>query len=145
VRLFTIGFTQKPAKTFFSLLRDAGVSRLLDTRLNNRSQLAGFSKAGDLEYFLMTIGGIGYRHAPELAPTQEMLDGYKKLRGAWDTYEIDYRALLTRRNVSASILSSELENACLLCSEHLPTYCHRRLAAEYLKQSFPELQIIHLV
>jgi uncharacterized protein (DUF488 family) len=80
MNLFTIGFTQKSAQKFFETLRDAGVKRVIDTRLNNVSQLAGFAKKADLEYFLKFIGGIEYVHILDLAPTQDILDEYKKIK-----------------------------------------------------------------
>jgi uncharacterized protein (DUF488 family) len=144
MRLFTIGFTKKSAREFFGLLRDAEVRRVIDTRLNNRSQLAGFSKAGDLEYFLRAIAGIDYTYCPSLAPTEPILDRYKKQRGSWAEYEVEYLRLLEERNIAREIVISEFEDACLLCSEDEPTHCHRRLAAEYLKRHFPNIEIIHL-
>lgn len=143
-RVFTIGFTQKSAERFFRLLTDAGVKQVVDTRLNNRSQLAGFSKADDLPFFLRSISGIGYRHAPEMAPTQDMLDRYKKLKGSWAAYEDEFNTLLVRRNLVTSVSTEELSDSCLLCSEHEATHCHRRLVAEYLRGFYPDLQIVHL-
>jgi uncharacterized protein (DUF488 family) len=145
MRLYTIGFTQKTAQRFFTLLRSAGVRRVIDTRLNNRSQLAGFSKAEDLPFFLHALDGIEYRHSLEMAPTQEMLDGYKKHRGSWTLYQQQYLQLLKDRALAERITPGELDGACLLCSEHRPDHCHRRLAAEYLKQHHPELEIVHLL
>jgi uncharacterized protein (DUF488 family) len=145
MRLFTIGFTQKSAEQFFRLLIDAGVKQVVDTRLNNRSQLAGFSKVDDLPFFLRSIGDIAYRHAPDMAPTQEMLDRYKKLKGAWKDYEDEFNALLTQRNLIASVSLPELADSCLLCSEHEPKHCHRRLVAEYLRGFRPELEVVHLL
>jgi uncharacterized protein (DUF488 family) len=143
-RLFTIGFTQKSAEQFFRLLTTAGVKQVVDTRLNNRSQLAGFSKVDDLPYFLRTISDIAYRHAPEMAPTQDMLDRYRKLKGSWAAYEEEFMALLARRNLVMSVSMEELSDSCLLCSEHEATRCHRRLVAEYLRGFYPDLQIVHL-
>ena len=145
MKLFTIGFTKKSASRFFELLRSAGVRRVLDTRLNNRSQLAGFSKGDDLEYFLKAVGKIAYRYTPELAPTQEILDQFKKLGGLWADYERQYLKLLSERTVERSLTPSLLEDACLLCSEHEPNYCHRRLAAEYLQRLIPGIKIAHLM
>lgn len=144
MQVFTIGFTQKNAERFFGLLVEAGVKRVIDTRLNNRSQLAGFSKAEDLPYFLRTIGGIAYRHAPEMAPTQDMLDRYKKLKGSWAAYETEFRRLLVARDLASVVSRQELDGACLLCSEHEPERCHRRLVAEYLQEHFGDVEIVHL-
>jgi uncharacterized protein YeaO (DUF488 family) len=113
--------------------------------LNNRSQLAGFTKADDLEYFLKTICGIDYRYTPELAPTQDILEQFKKLGGHWTDYERQYLKLLRERSVERSLTQELLEGACLLCSEHEPTHCHRRLAAEYLQGFIPSIRITHLV
>lgn len=142
--LFTIGFTRKSAERFFTLLKDAGVKRVLDVRLNNRSQLAGFSKATDLEYFLRTIAGIEYRQVPELAPTQELLDTYKKRKGSWSEYEYGFLELLRKRSVDRSLERSEFDMACLLCSEHQPDHCHRRLVADYLTEKWRDVEIRHL-
>ena len=97
INLFTIGFTQKSAREFFTALKDAGVKRVVDVRLNNNSQLAGFSKKDDLPYFLKEIGGIEYVHLPELAPTQDILDAYKKRKGDWNVYEEKFLDLMARR------------------------------------------------
>ena len=70
MRLFTIGFTKKSAEGFFTNLSKAGVKRVIDIRLNNMSQLAGFTKRDDLRYFLRTICNIDYIHLPELAPNK---------------------------------------------------------------------------
>lgn len=144
MRLFTIGFTKKSAERFFTLLKDAHVRRVLDIRLNNRSQLAGFSKATDLEYFLRAIADIEYRHVPELAPTQELLDAYKKRKGPWSEYEARFLELLEKRGVDQSLDRSAFDMACLLCSEHEPLHCHRRLVAEYLKGKWGDIEIHHL-
>src|SRR5689334_9633723 len=103
MKLFTIGFTQKTAERFFTLLKSAGVSRVIDTRLNNRSQLAGFSKAEDLGFFLEQIGGIGYEQRIEMAPTQGMLERYKKHRGSWQAYEDEFNKLIETRQVENTI------------------------------------------
>jgi len=142
--LYTIGFTQKTAERFFSLLMNARVRTLIDTRLNNRSQLAGFSKAEDLPYFLGVIAGIKYRHMTEMAPTQDMLDRYKKLKGSWAVYEHEFMELLTKRQLATRIGPEELFDACLLCSEHTPDHCHRRLVANYFATLYPQMQIVHL-
>ena len=143
--LFTIGFTKKSAERFFTLLKEAQVRRVIDVRLNNRSQLAGFSKATDLEYFLHAIGGMEYRHLTELAPTQELLDTYKKRKGSWPEYERGFVELLRKRGVDQSLDRSLFDMACLLCSEHEPHHCHRRLAAEYLKEKWGDVEIRHLL
>lgn len=145
MKLFTIGFTQKRAEVFFSKLKSAGVKRLIDTRLNNQSQLAGFAKKDDLQYFLKEIGEIDYVHLPQLAPTQEMLDAYKKQKGAWETYEQVFHKLITLRKIEEEYNPELFDQACLLCSEHYPLNCHRRLVAEYLRDKWGGIEIEHLV
>ena len=103
MRLTTIGFTKKSARRFFETLRAAGVRRVVDVRLNNVSQLAGFAKRKDLEYFLDEIGGIGYAHLPELAPTREMLDAFKKRGGSWREYEERVQSNRRRSKISSSM------------------------------------------
>ena len=144
VRLFTMGFTQKSARQFFTQLIDAGVRRVVDVRLNNVSQLAGFTKRADLEYFLQQIGQIGYVHLPELAPTQELLDRYKKRRGSWAEYEAEFLQLMARRRIEEQLSPDLLDGGCLLCSESTPDRCHRRLVAEYLREKWSRLEIHHL-
>ncbi len=142
--LYTIGFTKKSAKQFFELLKKNQVKCLIDTRLNNKSQLAGFAKKEDLEYFLDVIANIKYVYKPEFAPSDEILTKYKKGLMTWKEYEEKYLHLLEQRNILKDLDFSLFENACFLCSEHSPENCHRRLLAEYLAQHNPTLKIIHL-
>ena len=142
--LFTIGFTKTSAERFFARLRDAGVQRLLDVRLRNVSQLAGFAKRDDLEFFLRELCGIAYQHVPELAPTSELLDAYKKKRLTWDRYELRFGELMRERQIETLVSPEEIEAACLLCSEAEPGRCHRRLIAEYLADRLEGVEIHHL-
>jgi len=142
--LFTIGFTKKSAEQFFGALIDAGVKRIIDIRLNNSSQLAGFAKRDDLAYFLRALGGIDYVHRPDFAPTQAMLDAYKKQKGKWTRFERDFKAVIAERRIERTIETAELDHACLLCSEATPEYCHRRLTAEYLERLKGPLTVRHL-
>jgi uncharacterized protein (DUF488 family) len=146
VKLFTIGFTKKSAESFFTKLQRAGVRRLVDVRLNNVSQLAGFAKRDDLRYFAKVICGIDYVHAPELAPTQEMLDRFRKSHEAdWASYAREFLELMRTRRVESTLTPVLLDHACLLCSEDRPQRCHRRLVAEYLQQQLGDLEVEHIV
>jgi uncharacterized protein (DUF488 family) len=142
--LYTIGFTKKNAETFFSKLQKAGVTKLIDIRLNNVSQLAGFAKKDDLIYFLKQLCNCDYIHMPALAPTKDILDSYKKKKIDWNDYENKFNKLITQRNIEKKFTAEELNNACLLCSEHTADQCHRRLVAEYLQKEIPNIQIKHL-
>ena len=144
IELFTIGFTQTTARDFFTNLKNAGVKRVVDVRLNNNSQLAGFSKKEDLAYFLKEIAGIEYVHLPELAPTQDILDAYKKNKGDWGLYEREFLNLMSRREIEKKVQPELLQQGCLLCSEHLPHHCHRRLVAEYLNAKWGGIKTNHL-
>lgn len=144
MKIFTIGFTKKSAETFFSLLRNSGAKRVVDVRLNNVSQLAGFAKKDDLKYFLGAICGMEYLHLPELAPMQQMLDEYKKKKGDWSVYEGRFLGLMKSREIEKTLSRDVLSNACLLCSEDKPQHCHRRLVAEYLGEKWGEAEIVHL-
>jgi len=144
INLFTIGFTKKNAETFFGKLGKAGVEKIIDIRLNNVSQLAGFAKKDNLIYFLRKICDCDYRHEPLLAPTKEILDGYKKKEIGWPEYQKQFNDLLKTRKSHTLVSSSELHMACLLCSEPTPDKCHRRLVAEYLKNHFDNIEINHL-
>lgn len=143
---YTIGFTQKKASNFFTLLRGAGISSLIDVRLHNVSQLAGFAKRDDLAFFLNELCQAEYIHLPELAPTKLMLNAYKKGDIPWQSYADQFLNLLSQRNIERTMQPEQLNNTCLLCSEHQPHYCHRRLVADYLNEHWSsQLQVTHLV
>ena len=142
--LFTIGFAGKSAEQFFTILKEAGVQRLLDVRLHNSSQLAGYTKRNDLPFFLQSIVGAGYLHLTQFAPTKQLLNGYKKGEYTWQEYEQEYANILHRRQPHRTLNPNEIEGGCLLCAEPTATQCHRRLAAEYLQQVWPSITISHL-
>jgi uncharacterized protein (DUF488 family) len=144
MKIFTIGFTKKTAEIFFTRLRDAGVKRVVDVRLNNVSQLAGFAKKEDLRFFARAICAAEYVHAEDLAPTQEMLDTYKKKKGDWAEYEKEFVELIRGRRVEKSAKEEVVDRSCLLCSEETAEHCHRRLVAEYLQEKWPDVTIEHL-
>jgi uncharacterized protein (DUF488 family) len=144
-QIYTIGFTHKTAKQFFESLREKGIQQLMDVRLNNTSQLAGFSKKSDLSYFLEQILGAAYLHEPTLAPTEPLLKAYQKGQIGWDEYEAGFLCLLRERQVERQIPRSRFERpTVLLCSEPTPERCHRRLAAEYLAQQWGSVEVVHL-
>lgn len=141
----TIGFTKSTAEDFFGRLLKEGVRKVIDVRLHNTSQLAGFAKANDLQYLLKAIGDIGYVHEPLLAPTKEMLDDYKKKRGSWEEYEKRFLDLMSHRHIEQRLSPHLFEAACLLCSEAKPHHCHRRLICEYLNNKWDgSLTVKHL-
>lgn len=145
MEIYTIGFTQTTAERFFGRLSAAGVRRLLDVRLNNSSQLAGFAKARDLPYFLQELVGARYEHEPLLAPTQELLDDYKKRKGSWQAYEGGFLDLMAQRRIEVVLKREDFEApTVLLCSEATPEHCHRRLVCEYLAGHWPGLATRHL-
>lgn len=144
MKVFTIGFTKKPAREFFGKLRRPGLARLLDVRLNNVSQLAGFSKRDDLLFFCEAILSIQYVHLPELAPTQAMLDEFKQNHGAWEDYEAKFLGLMAERKVEDRLAREVIDGGCLLCSEPTPQNCHRRLVAEYLQRKWGDVEIEHI-
>ena len=144
IRLFTIGFTKKSAEQFFTKLSEAGVNHVLDIRLNNVSQLAGFAKRDDLKYFLKTLCQIDYRHLPELAPTKDIMEEFKKKKGDWSVYETKFNALLSERRPEKGISREMLDRGCLLCSEDRPENCHRRLVAEYFRKKWKGVEILHI-
>ena len=144
INLFTIGFTKKTAQDFFELLTKSKVKRVIDTRLNNVSQLSGFAKRKDLKYFLKEIADIEYTHILDLAPTKDMLDSYKKKNTDWNTYEKNFLGLMEKRQIEKKIAPELLNGGCLLCSEAKPHNCHRRLVAEYLNSKLGNINIYHL-
>jgi uncharacterized protein (DUF488 family) len=144
MKVFTIGFTKKSAEEFFARLKEAGVRRVVDVRLNNTSQIAGFAKARDLEFFLRAIAGIDYLHLPELAPTQDILDDFVKAKGPWSEYERRFRQMMETRRIADTLSRELLDGGCLLCSENTPEHCHRRLVAEHLQEHWADVEIVHL-
>lgn len=145
MKIYTIGFTKKNAERFFSLLKSSGVETLIDVRLNNVSQLAGFAKKDDLKYFLKELCSINYIHMPVLSPTKEILDGYKKKNLDWREYESQFNQLLAERDAHSLFEPVELDGICFLCSEHEADQCHRRLVAEFIAKNVDvEVEIEHL-
>lgn len=143
MRLFTIGFTKTSAENFFERLKRAGARKIIDVRLNNVSQLAGFAKRDDLAYFAKSLCGMDYKHLPALAPTKEILDEYRKDGGDWDRYERKFLSLMAARQIE-KLDRHTLDEGCLLCSEDKPHHCHRRLVAEYLREKWGNVEIVHL-
>lgn len=144
ITIFTIGFAKKSAKEFFETLIKVGIHKLIDIRLNNMSQLAGYTKKDDLEYFLKAIGNIEYLHLVQFAPTKELLDNYRKKKISWEQYEAQYLNLLKEREVEKFFKPIEFDKSCLLCSEPKPDKCHRRLAAEYLQNTWRNLYNVYI-
>lgn len=141
----TIGFTQTKAEGFFERLRKAGVTKVVDVRLHNTSQLAGFAKAEDLAYFLKAIAGIQYTHQPLLAPTDVMLKAFKKEKGDWGVYQGRFLALMAERQIENRLKPEMFDGTCLLCSEATPHHCHRRLVCDYLNEKWAgTLAVQHL-
>lgn len=144
IKLYTIGFTQKNAMTFFNLIKTNKIKKLIDIRLNNASQLAGFTKKDDLKYFLHEICNVEYLHKIDLSPTEEILKKYKNKEITWSEYEKHFMELLNIRKPEKYIGVELLNNSCLLCSESTADKCHRRLVAEYFKNIYKEIEIIHI-
>jgi len=145
MEVYTIGFTKRTAAEFFGALKRAGVKRLLDVRLNNSSQLAGFTKKDDLPFFLKKICGADYVHEPLLAPTQELLDNYKKKKGSWEEYERCFLRLMEERKIEDKIDRRLFDLVTvLLCSERTAEQCHRRLVLEYLGKKWGGIKVVHL-
>lgn len=145
IKVTTIGFTKTSAQNFFARLEINGVAKLIDVRLNNQSQLAGFAKARDLPFFLKKVSGITYEHCTLLAPTDDMLSAYKKQKGEWSEYEKRFLGLMEHRKIEDELDPSFFDHACLLCSEDTPHHCHRRLVCEYLNDKWGgSLTVKHL-
>ena len=150
IQIYTIGFTKKTAESFFEKLKKSGIKRIVDVRLNNVSQLAGFAKKNDLIYFLKKMINIDYIHIPDMAPTKDILDDYKKNKGDWSVYADKFVKLMEYRHIEQiDDIQNILHQACLLCSEHEPFRCHRRLVIEYLQKKWKDnkdikIQIEHL-
>ncbi|WP_303318605.1 DUF488 domain-containing protein [Flavivirga abyssicola] len=144
VKLYTIGFTKKNAEKFFDLLKSNEVNKIVDTRINNTSQLSGFAKGNDLKFFAKELNDINYQHNLDFAPTKELLSKYRKGDITWEKYEQEYLDLLDFRKISKKTDIKNLHKNCLLCSEHTAEKCHRRLLAEYFQEVNNDVEIIHL-
>lgn len=146
ITLFTIGFTKKSAAQFFNLLRENQIKQLVDVRISNSSQLAGFAKGKDLEFFVKEICHIPYKHITDFAPTKDLLDKWHKQEVTWIEYEDVYTSILKDRDILQKYGVKQFDGACFLCSEETPEQCHRRLLAEYMKKhSSEDVKIVHLV
>ena len=145
IELYTIGFTEKSAESFFNLLKNANIEKIIDTRINNSSQLSGFAKASDLKFFAKELCDISYQHNIDFAPTKDLLKNYRDKKLSWEEYEIEYLNLLDIRNIKSKVDIEELHKNCFLCSEHTAEKCHRRLLAEYFKHINDNVKIIHLI
>ncbi len=144
MKIFTIGFTQKSAEQFFNALRESNVKRIVDVRVNNTSQLSGFARSADLKFFTETLIGASYIHLLALAPTRALLREYRDGSLSWDEYSREYLNLLETRPEAERALTSLVEGDCLLCSEAVADYCHRRLLVGYLMQIRPDIEVLHL-
>lgn len=147
MKIFTIGFTEKKAERFFSLIKLSGTKRIVDVRLNNISQLSGFAKKDDLRYFLKELCDVDYVHIPDLAPTKEILSPYQKKEITWQQYEDKFLNLMAKRNIEKHLKPEIIDQGCLLCSEHQPHQCHRRLVTEYLQSHWAneDIETKHLI
>ncbi|MBN2603555.1 MAG: DUF488 domain-containing protein [Candidatus Thermoplasmatota archaeon] len=144
-KLFTIGYTKKSLEDFVNLIMANKIEKIIDIRLKNSSQLAGFAKANDLKYILEKFLDIGYSHVPLLSPSEEIFNEYRKTRN-WDQYVKSFNMLMNKRKMDI-VLKDAIANhdrVCLLCSEELPNKCHRRLLAEYYKSKGNQIEIKHL-
>jgi uncharacterized protein (DUF488 family) len=145
IDISTIGFTKTSASRFFERIKKAGVTKVVDVRLHNTSQLAGFAKAEDLAYFLKEICQVPYVHEPRLAPTDDILKAYKRDKGDWNLYQNQFMKLMAERKIENRLQPAELQGACLLCSEATPHHCHRRLVCDYLNEKWAGgLKVRHL-
>lgn len=145
MEIATIGFTQHTAESFFGRLRAAHIQQLIDVRINNVSQLAGFAKRDDLRFFLRELCDATYVHETLLAPTEEMLKEYRDKKIAWPEYEKRFLGLMEERSIESRVPREIFSrHSALLCSEHTPEKCHRRLVAEYLGQHWGNVDVIHL-
>jgi uncharacterized protein (DUF488 family) len=143
--IYTIGHTKKTLEQFIRLLQQAGVDAVIDVRLRNTSQLAGFAKRDDLAFLLRKAFDIEYEHHPELAPTPEIFDAYKA-DADWSAYERAFLPLLAERDAKTTgcDILARYHKPCLLCAEPAPDHCHRRLVAEHWAEHLSDVEVIHL-
>lgn len=146
MKIYTIGFTKKSAEEFFTLIKKSGAKRIIDIRLNNTSQLAGFSKQDDLQYFLKEICHIEYQDILSLAPTDDILKSYRHKEHTWQQFREDYLKLLSTRKIENLLDKKLIDKSCLLCGESKPDHCHRTFLIEYLQVHWQEnIEVEHLI
>jgi uncharacterized protein (DUF488 family) len=143
MNIYTIGYTPKTAEQFFELIKKNNIKLLLDIRLNNKSQIAGFTKRENLPYFLWELCQCKYEHCLEFTPNEEM---YNEKKISWERYTRDYIILIESRGTYKNFIDrfADYENICLLCSESTPDRYHRRLLAEMIIQNNPDTILTHL-
>lgn len=145
IKIFTISFTGSSAEDFFGRLKNAGVKKVIDTRLWASSQLAGFAKKKDLPFFVKELAGADYEYREDLAPTKDILKPYKDNQISWEDYEVQYLDLIRHRNLELVLRPEDVHEACFLCACKTQHHCHRRLLAEYLQKHWDQpTQIVHL-
>ena len=145
MKLFTIGFSEKSAEEFFSLLEANAVKKIIDIRILPSTETDGFAKGEDLAYLARKMLAIDYEHHYDYAPTLDLLSRAHEGAISWDGYVVEYHQLIKEREILKDLEIEEFDEACLLCFEHQPERCHRRLLAEYLQAAYPEVEIVHLV
>ena len=143
-RIFTIGYVGKNAQEFFTILKRTGIRKVIDVRLYNTSQLAGFTKRQDIEYLLQAIVGAKYIHLPIMAPTKQLLNDYKKRLINWQQYKTQFKGVITQRQIEKHLVPQDIDMSCFLCSAAKADNCHRRLVAEYLAEHWQNISISHL-
>lgn len=139
-KIFTIGFSGKSPDAFIEVLNAVRVRAIWDIRQWRTSAYVPFYSGDSLAAVL----GNRYEYHPEFAPTSETLVGHKDGRITWPNYERMYRELLATRHPTAALTPANLDRICLLCTEKSAHQCHRRLAAEYIAEHFPDIEIVHL-
>jgi len=145
IQIFTIGFTGSSAEHFFGRLRNAGVKKVIDTRLWAGSQLAGFARKKDMPYFVKELADADYEYREDLAPSKDILKPYKDGNLSWDEYEIQYVDLIQYRNLAHVLSPDEVDQACFLCACKTADRCHNRLLAEFLQREWDaQVEIVHL-
>ena len=144
MELFTIGYTKKSAEKFFEIMSDNKIEIVADVRLYNSTQLAGFSKSVDLQYFLKKICGCNYIALKQLAPNPSLFENYKNGKTTWNEYEKIYNKFLDTQANLDFFYAFKNKRICILCAESTPEHCHRRLIAEKISKTHDNVKITHL-
>ncbi len=144
MKVFTIGFSRKNTEQFFTRLREPGLLRVVDIRLYNKGPSAGFTNRNDLPFLLRQVNQMDYVHRLDMAPNEALMDDQRTNGVDYLKYKKEFRELLTDRRIETNVPKELIDGGCLLCSEPSAEFCHRRLVAEYLKEKWGDLEIIHL-